>query len=292
MVGLASPSPADITIYAGIEGSPDLPSGFEPPGEVDLGALSERRVFRLENGKVFIVFSDGTKFWVDGSGKRVWTTWDAPNTVEDMATYLLGPIIGYVLRLRGTVTLHASSFVTNGVAIALLGPAGAGKSTTVAALAERGFDVLADDVTVLKETPQGFWIEPAYPRLRLWPPSVEMLRGSRDALQPITPNWDKRDYRLDERGVFPPEAVPLGAIFCLSQRSPDETAPRIEPLSGHEKFVALVANTYGNQLLDSAMRRDEFDVLSTLVQTVPIKRLVPHSSPERLKDLCELIAKA
>jgi hypothetical protein len=119
-----------------------------------------------------------------------------------------------------------------------------------------------------------------------------MLYGSRDALEPITPNWDKRDFRLDDGGRFPTQAVPLAAIFWLADRSSDDDAPRIESMSSQEKFVALVANTYGNRLLDSAMRRDEFEVLCRVVQSIPIRRLVPHTSSERLKEMCDLLSQA
>ena len=49
----------------------------------------------------------------------------------------LGPVFAFVLRLRGAVTFHASA-VRIGDAVAFLGPQGAGKSTTAAALALRG----------------------------------------------------------------------------------------------------------------------------------------------------------
>jgi dephospho-CoA kinase len=59
--------------------------------------------------------------------------------------------------LRGVVCLHASAVAIGDEAIALLGPAGSGKSTTAAAFAERGYSVLAEDVVTLDDRGDHFW---------------------------------------------------------------------------------------------------------------------------------------
>ena len=102
-------------------------------------------VFAKLHGGEFYRFSyaDNTEFVVDQRGREIWTTWPEPLTLEDTATYLLGPVMGFVLLLRGLVSLHASAIVVDDAAIAFVGPAGAGKSTTAAAFSARGFSVLA-----------------------------------------------------------------------------------------------------------------------------------------------------
>jgi hypothetical protein len=77
------------------------------------------RFFRLR-------YADGTQFLVARTGNQVWATWPEPLTLDDTATYLLGPILGLVLRLRGTVCLHASAIALGGRAVVLVGAAGAG----------------------------------------------------------------------------------------------------------------------------------------------------------------------
>src|SRR4029077_10951164 len=106
----------------------------------------------LEGGKDFgFFYSDGARFAVDRTGCEVYADWAENYTLEDACTYLLGPVIAFVLRLRGVICLHASAVIVDGRAIALFGLAGAGKSTTVAACALRGFSVLSDDVAVLAD---------------------------------------------------------------------------------------------------------------------------------------------
>src|SRR5271156_5635286 len=71
-------------------------------------------------------YFDGAKFWLDARGTRIWAPWPENLTIEDTATYLLGPVLGLLLRLRGVVCLHASAVSFGDYAVALMGPEGAG----------------------------------------------------------------------------------------------------------------------------------------------------------------------
>src|SRR5437660_3427420 len=231
---------------AGPGGEPNLRFGLFPGGEY----------FGL-------FYSDGARFAVERRGREVWADWPEHYTIEDACTYLLGPVMGFVLRLRGTVCLHASSVGIDDCAIALVGLPGAGKSTTAAAFACAGFPVLSDDVVALADKGSQFYVQPGYPRVNLWPDSVQQLFGSEDALPRITPTWDKCYLPLDHNAYrFASSAMPLGAIYILDGRDEALTAPVVEAISREEAFMALVANTYVNYLLTQEMRRTEFDVLS------------------------------
>jgi hypothetical protein len=235
-------------------------------------------------------YSDGTEFLVDHLGTRLWAVWLEPLTIEDTATYLLGPVMGFVLLLRGTHCLHASAINFGDRAIALVGPAGAGKSTTAAAFATLGYRVLSDDVVTLADKSGGLMVHPAYPCLRLWPESVEALFGTRDALPLLTPNWDKRylDLTGDEHR-FQADALPLGAVYFLGARSGNADAPRIEPVAPQAGMIELVANAYAPYLKDKTARAEEFKVLRHVVAKVPLRRAIPGADLRDVSRLCEVI---
>lgn len=171
-------------------------------------------------------YRDGTRFYVNAGGSEVFAAWPDALTFEDALAYLYGPILGFVLRLRGTVTLHASGVVVDGRGIALIGPPGAGKSTTAAAFARAGYRVLTDDVFALIDQHDRFSVQPAYPGIRLWPESVESLWGSPDALPKMTPTWEKRYLDLPQNGYeFDTRPVPLAAIYVIGERSAAANAP-------------------------------------------------------------------
>ena len=250
------------------------------------------RVGLLRGGEYFgLFYADGVRFAVESRGCEVRADWPEDYTLEDACTYLLGPVMGFVLRLRGTVCLHASAVAIEDRAVALVGLPGAGKSTTAAAFACGGIPVLSDDIAALSHENGQWLVQPGYPRVNLWPDSVRALFGSEDVLPRITPTWDKRYLPLGENAHrFASSPLPLGAIYILDSRDSDLTAPVIEEVSGKEAFITLVVNTYVNYLLDQDMRRTEFDVLSRVVSGIPVRRVRAPEEPSAIFKLCEAIA--
>jgi len=198
--------------------------------------------------------------------------------------------MGFVLRLRGITCLHASAIALGDCAIALAGSPGAGKSTLAAAFARNGFPVLSDDVVALADVGRQFLAQPGYPRVNLWPDSVHSVFGPDDTLPRITPTWDKRYLGLGQNGCsFAAEPLPLRAVYILGTREATLALPVIEEVAGSEAFMALVANTYVNYLLDRDMRRQEFDLLGRVAASVPIKRVRSTANASGLARLQEAI---
>ena len=288
----ANSSRPDISVrleheVAGHAGGEQLYDASEDDG-ADVPAL---RVWTT-SGSYRLRYADGTQFIVDRGGQLIRVI-VAGSTLEDAATYLLGPVLGFAMRLRGTACLHASVVAIDGEAIAIAGPAGAGKSTTAACFAAMGYPVLSDDIAALADRGGMIHVEPAYPQLRLWPDSVAMLYGEPDALPRLTPTWDKRGLLLSERRAFQRHSLPLGAVYVLDE-IPVGAEPVVDDLSGSACLLALLANTYVGYLLDRAMRHQEFEGLSRLASTTPVRRLtrpVASVSPvavcQRILEDCE-----
>jgi hypothetical protein len=261
--------------------SPAIPEAADP--EFCLTALGAEQFFEL-------AYSEGARFVINAAADRVWGTWLPPLTIEDLSTYLLGPVMGFILRQRNIVTLHASTACIGGQAVVLCGESEAGKSTTAASLALRGIPILAEDVSPIKEEAGTFYVEPAYPRICLWPSAVDSLFGAPDALPLLTPTWEKRFLALDGvRAKFEPQRQPLGAVYLLAPRVEEVDAPRIEVLGKREALLQLVQNTYMNRLLDREQRAAELDALARIVASIPVRRIVPHSDAARVGALCDLI---
>jgi len=249
------------------------------------------KVFRLSQGELFLVrYIDGTDFLIHRSGSQIWCRWDRNFSFNYVKTYLYGPIVGFLLRLRGLVCLHASVVGVKGWALAFLGPAGSGKSTLAAAMAREGFPVLSDDILALTELDGAFRAVPTYPRVRLWPASVSALWGSSEALPRISEGWEKRYFALPA-DRFETHHQPLGAIYLLGGRAEDCHGARIEGLQGTRALRSLIANTYACRIFDQEMRTYEFGLLSRLANDVPLRSIAPFSDISRVKYLCGLILK-
>jgi hypothetical protein len=243
------------------------------------------------DGQFFqLAYSDGARFVVNGAATNIWGRAGESQTIADLATYFLGPVMGFILRRRGITALHASAFCIDGKAIVLTGEAGSGKSTTAAALALRGVPVLCEDIAAVAEKDEGFTVERGYPRICLWPESVEMLMGNRAALPPLSPNWEKCYLPLDgAKAKLQTQEQRLGAIYILAPRETAASAPRIDDVNSREVLLELVQNTYMNWILDRSQRAAEFELLAHLVSSIPVRRIVPHSDPTHIGELCDLI---
>jgi hypothetical protein len=248
------------------------------------------RVWEAAQGELLhFVYSDATEFWLDRKGSTIWANWAEQSSLENATSYLLGPVLGFALRLRGVVCLHASAVAFGDRCVALVGPAGAGKSTTAAAFARMGRAVVSDDIVGLVEREGGFYVLPAYPHLCLWPESVEMLYGSPDAVPRFSHDWEKRRLELGRNGGhFEKRTLPLHAVYILGSRR-TEGGPEVSDVSSSEALLALVANTYATNLIDRDMRGEEFAVLGRLTAGLPVRVAHPSADPSQIENFCRAI---
>ncbi len=293
------PPVPDIAMVLG-SSPPDAPDGDVAPLEPYYVSTetNERgepgfRIWRLGDGKLLRMdYEDGVRFWFDGLGTSLWCAWPETLAISDAAVYLLGPVLGLLLRLRGVTCLHASAVAFGKRAVAFAGPAGAGKSTTAAALARRGHPIVSDDIVAIEERDGSFRVFPAHPYLGLWPESVEMLYGREKKIPEFASTWEKGRLSLADHDLqFQDRALPLGAIFLLEERTSDPAAPLLVAEPSRANLMELVANSYGTNLLEAKMRAREFELLGRLIAYVPVFRIRPHRDRAMLSALSDLIEK-
>ncbi len=83
---------------------------------------------------------------------------DGPERPDRLPTKCVIPCLYIALRSLGIYAVHASAVARNGGAIVIAGATGHGKSTTAAALTERGATPLADDRVLLVEHDHRWWV--------------------------------------------------------------------------------------------------------------------------------------
>ncbi len=311
--GKSSRTPCDVSLHLGVA-PPDSPLGTRQREELTYTSsyLDDKNqpVLHIwqavDRSFVRLAYADGTQFWIDQQRVNMWSTWPEKFSLENTFSYLLGPVLGLLLRLRGITCLHASAVAFDDWCAVFVGAEGAGKSTTAAAFAAHGQPVLSDDVVALGlASPVSsnlvtdpdtfgtslFHVSPAYPRICLWPDSAQMVPGLPENLPQLAPDWDKRCLALGTDGIlYASEPLPLAAIYIFAERRED-SAPAVDPCLPKNALLALVANTYANNVLSPELRAQEFSLLDRLVASVPARILTPHSDPARLVELCSLIRK-
>lgn len=258
----------------------------------DLGDSPLLRIYEARGGAYILLrYRSGIGFAVDSTGRNVWADPEDDEQASMVAPFLLGPVLGFVLRLRGFVVLHGAAIAARQRTLVVCGPSGIGKSTLAAQFAANGHRILADDLAVVTADDDTHSIQPGYPRLRLRPASIDAVAAPAQQLIPIMPVFGKQYLALDnaDEPQFQDEALPLGAILLLKRRRGADAPLDMEQVPSVQAILHLISNTYMNYLLDSDMRAAEFRFLTELIHNTPIYDLFVPTDLTRLPDLYEMI---
>ncbi len=113
-----------------------------------IGALPQRAT-TITDEHADVELLDGVRFETDLNSEQVTFTSPVPLDDSTMVHPLLAPVAALQWLWRGREALHAGAVMLGDAAVLLLGARGAGKSTTLSALSEAGYVVLADDMVVV-----------------------------------------------------------------------------------------------------------------------------------------------
>jgi hypothetical protein len=138
---------------------------------------------------------------------------------------------------RGYIPLHASAILTAKGCFAFAGQSGAGKSTIAASLIKRGYDLFAEDLSLVH------WNDASEPiigqgiqELRLWRDSVEALGWTDTEPFAVPSGTSKSVFRRDQ---MQQNTAQLRRIYSL-EFSRDDADPGIYRLEGVEAMQMLV----------------------------------------------------
>ena len=233
-------------------------------------------------------------FVIDPSGCGVDISWSRGMNLDDIVAYLLGPVIGCVLRLRGTILLHAGGILVNGRAILLIGDKGAGKSTLTAAFAREGFPILTDDLAPLTRDGGSLRVTPGYPCLRLWPACLSDMGLDPAGAPKVLSMTEKRFIKLDcsesaERWRFSDRPCPVGAIYSLEERCASDKTVRTTLCSIMDSLELLVRNGYVGYAMDRRTRDRQFQIFGEISRTLPVRRVSRPDGVNLLPDAIRAI---
>ena len=199
-------------------------------------------------------------------------------------TLLAGRFMGYLLRQRGYLALHASAIAIQGNAALFLGESGAGKSTTAAAFYSRGHQVLADDVAAVSIAKSGVELLPAWPGLRLRDDSRSAI-GAEAA--PADFQVDKHLYRVSGAGTGP---VPIKRIYFLDYNADGLFSVHSSAFSGLPAVALLNAHSLlRSWRADERLRQINLDRAAAVASVAPVHRLVRSRSLDLLPRLVDFV---
>lgn len=265
----------------------DFPGGPAPP---DATAGREVHVWRDDRGQAFATgrVSDGIR-WIEWPGLGAFSRsdtdttvsgWPAPDVSHDVFIRTFERIIQPLfLQGLGYQTLHASAVRGPYGALAFCGKRGAGKSTIGFALRERGWTQIADDALVISADNGRVVAHPLPFTPRLRESSFEHFAGPSSQLP------------FPAAAVGRP-AVPLIAIFMLSQSSDALPPGRAEQLSGVRAFLELLPHAHNFDETNREAARALSEDYLTVAEKVPAFALTYRSDLTSLPELLTSIEEA
>jgi hypothetical protein len=186
-----------------------------------------------------------------------------------LARHFTDQVLAAVLRHRGLLVLHANAVETSGGVIVIGGESGTGKSTTLAALLDRGCRMLSDDVTALRpgDAPGSVEVLPGAAQTHLTEDAAEGLGYLVDPAQ-LQP-WRRMKAAIATHDGMASRAGRLRALYVLGLSRGDDVV--VTEVSGGDKFHALQECIYGPMFTEEHPAL--FPFMSTVVAAVPFFRL-------------------
>jgi hypothetical protein len=219
---------ADVEIRIGQARVPPGPYGYRADG---LAITATECFFHVADVADFLV-SNGRQIVVQPHGA-------VPD--RNLRSFTMGTAFGLICHQRGDLPLHASCVRAGEGAACFIGDSGAGKSTIAATLNTYGYDVLSDDIAVIRfDEHQVPFVSPSGTKIKLWHDALEALSIPTEGLERDFMRVDK--YHLTVEGDAHRLPVPLKSVFLLSNH--DSSSPLITPLHGVTAVASINENIY------------------------------------------------
>ncbi|NJS14165.1 MAG: serine kinase [Sphingopyxis sp.] len=216
----------------------------------------------------------------------------APGAEPDYIAFpLLGPVMGWLLHVRGRLVLHGSALSWRGKTIGFLGDKMAGKSTTAGAFLANGGSLLTDDLLVFAcDGPGSPTVLPAFAQLKLSDESAEAIcLADGEALPLVMEGFPKRQHRLSKLAP-PPDRI--DALFVLDRRTGDCVVDWLPQPDALTKLLRFSYNVrFANAPLAMQNRKRHFEQCAAMARFIPVGILSVPDDLTRLDEVTEFVAR-
>jgi hypothetical protein len=237
------------------------------------------------NGReVLLDFPQVSRFLVR-AGKEILVDPAPASDPGEVHAHLLGTAFGILCHQRGIIPLHASAIDAASGGVAFIGRSGVGKSTLVAALAQRGHEIISDDVCFLRLDDRGIArVRPGVERIRLWEDAVYALGYDGPGVEREMHGYNK---------YFVPVRTPRSPLKHRRLRRIYELCPahdgaiEVTRLRGATAIEVLMQNVYRLSLAERlGYKAHAFFVCAAAARNIEVFRL---SRPKHFNALAQTI---
>ena len=222
-------------------------------------------------------------------GKQIIVSADPNADQESIRLFCLSNAFAAALHQRKTIPLHCSAIIDKGELVLVFGTSGAGKSTTMASLLQKGYKGFTDDVCVpvFHTTSNETRLFSSYPMMKFWKETLDVAGFGLKADRKIRPDMEK--YGIYFHEDFLTVSLKPKLIIVLEKDDKIER-PTIEPIVGIKLFQLLEANAYRGEYLGfSDLKKEHFMLFTQLANQARCFVLKRPASGNFVQEVAEKI---
>jgi len=243
----------------------------------------DKRLYFQASPDKFWLHVPGIAWFQVEEGKRIQVMPEENSDMQSVSLFLLGSCLGVILQQRQYLVMHANAIRFGDQCVIFAGPSGNGKSTLAAAFHQRGFEILADDVSAINEKVE---VMPSYPQMKLWHDAATKLDIDTKDLPRVRIQIEKYACPL-EKG-FCNKPLPLAAMYILGTHNRDEFL--LEQMKGMEKFDPIKNNTYRMQYLEGlGLNGHHLQRAGQLSRQINVTRIIRPDTGFQLDKLVDVL---
>jgi hypothetical protein len=224
-------------------------------------------------------------------GKRIVIEKKEESDWDSVRLFCLSNAFAALLQQINLIPLHCSAFLANDELVLIMGDSGAGKSTTLAGMINRGFQPFSDDVCVpfFKEGSNELFMYSSYPMMKYWGDTFEKVDiggGVKD--RKIRPDMDKFGVYFHERFMTGMKKVKL---VVLIEKDATIEFVSVKKISGIDLFQRLERNAYRGEYLGFAgLKKEHFKLFTCIANSTKAVLVSRPSNENSIEELLNVIS--
>lgn len=241
-------------------------------------ATSRGVLWQAAPGHFMIDVPETARYLVE-EGKRV-TIDPLPSADEtDVYRFLRMTPLAATCFQRGIIAFHAAAITDMNGAVLIAGDSGAGKSTLLAAMLNRGWHLLSDDLAAVDlDESAAPVVFPSFPEMSLWSDAMEKLKME---------GCGAGRHVLSMENEFIASSQPLQAIYRLSVHHDGIAVSNVE---GVKRFDTLTLLSYNTRIADALFDRTAYMRLAAAIaRNVPMRSLRRPRNRWCVEELADIV---